>query len=133
MLISVHGGDVLNALAMHDGASVVEIMPIVRKGCPCDMFRDLLTSPEDDSGRIFYYRVEATHASSDHPEYANTFHADVSLSWDALQPLLDTIWHVAADAGRYACVAPALTGARAPTQMAMDQNRFRNLSCSSLA
>ena len=33
------------ALALHDGASVIELLPPTKKGCPCDTFRILLSAP----------------------------------------------------------------------------------------
>ena len=37
------GADIINGFGMHAGASVVEVMPVHQKGCPCDMYRRMYT------------------------------------------------------------------------------------------
>jgi capsular polysaccharide biosynthesis protein len=38
VLISAHGADMVNGLLLPAGASVVEVMPVVKRGCPCSMY-----------------------------------------------------------------------------------------------
>ena len=76
-------------------ASVVEVMPVHKAGCPCDMFRQLFKAPRHDAGTVYYYRVDAANAS------AKSFHADLYLPWSSLQPVFEAIWDVAGDSSKY--------------------------------
>ena len=103
VLISPHGADLTNGLMLHNGASVIEIMPAVRQSCPCGMFRDLFSAP-NDAGKVFYYRVDgrlAPAAPGSLNEPRPSFHSDLVLPWDTLAPLIATIWEVAGNASRY--------------------------------
>ena len=104
VFISPHGGDMVNALALHDGASVIEVLPVNLGGCPCDMFHTMFNSgawQRHDSGHVHYYRVQATKSLHADPIIAKTFHADLVLSWAALSPLLNAIVYVAGNDTRY--------------------------------
>ena len=41
VLVSPHGADLVNGFGLHDGASVVEVVPPYTKGCPCHIFQEL--------------------------------------------------------------------------------------------
>ena len=124
VLISPHGGDLLNALALHSGASVVEILPVSQKGCPCDFFGKIFGTgahhaDSNDAGMVFHYRVPATSSMPNKlgcqiagfscmssrgaaPAAAKkSFNDDITLEWSALLPVLDAIQTVAGNATRY--------------------------------
>ena len=102
VLVSPHGGDVTNALALHDRASVVEILPVHIGGCPCELFIKLFNSnAKNEDGRVFYHRVKATNSSHPDHKVAKTFHAHLELSWAVLQPTLDAIVAISGNTTRY--------------------------------
>ena len=39
VLIGPHGADLVNALGLHAGASVLEVLPVHKGGCPCGVFQ----------------------------------------------------------------------------------------------
>ena len=87
VMISVHGADILNALAMRAGSSVVEILPVHKANCPCDMYKDLLV-PEH---RLKYYALEPkankTRAVSK-GHVGRTYNSDLAVEWSALEGVL---------------------------------------------
>lgn len=60
VLIGMHGGDLVNGLLQHAGASVLEILPVHRAGCPCDTFRKVFAS---ERGKIFHYTAASRNVS----------------------------------------------------------------------
>ena len=123
VLISPHGGDLLNALALHSGASVVEILPVTMKGCPCDFFSKLFATgaqhaDSNDAGMVFHYRLPATNSTPNKlgcqlagfscggaAGAKKSYNDDLTLSWPALVPVLDAIQIVASNAALYPIAA----------------------------
>jgi len=59
VLIGPHGADMTNAFALHAGASVVELLPPIRKGCPCTMYQQMFAAEP----RVFHYTASTTNKS----------------------------------------------------------------------
>ena len=119
VLVSPHGADLINGLVMHNGASVVELMPEVTRGCPCGMFRQLYSDPLDDAGRVFYWRVDAQRNSTPPTDpHRGTFHADLRVAWASLAPALEAIWRVGGRESRYLNASLHLVQPTAPPRPA---------------
>lgn len=90
VLISVHGADVLNALAMRAESSVVEIMPVHKANCPCTMYQDMFVRER----RIKYYALEPKNnmtraVSGGH--VGKTYHSDLAVDWSSLEGMLKRV------------------------------------------
>ena len=97
VLVVTHGADIINGFGMHAGASVVEIMPVHQKGCPCDMYRRMYTY---EGPVVFHYQLTSTNASravSTEPRKIGTYNSDLFVPWEALEPALA---HIVAVGGR---------------------------------
>lgn len=85
--------------AMHMGASVVEVMPIHQKGCPCDMYRRMYSY---QGPKVLHYHMvskNASNAVSTEARKIGTYHSDLRLPWPALAPVLA---HIVAVGGKRA-------------------------------
>jgi hypothetical protein len=87
ILVTPHGSDVINALKMHAGASLVEIMPIHRRACPCSDLKDLIRT----ENQIRHYRLFTDVPSYASGAAASGMDADLMLPWGALAAVLDDI------------------------------------------
>ena len=100
VLISPHGADLINGLAMHAGASVVEIMPTHLTSCPCQFFRGLYAAEP----KVYHYTASsANHSYSSAPTrgVARTYNADLTLPVAVLLEALEHIVSVGGAAERY--------------------------------
>ena len=73
---------------MPQGASVVEVMPVHRYGCPCEMYKKLYTY---QGPSVFHYQMVSTNASnavSTEARKKGTYNSDLLLPWAALEPAL---------------------------------------------
>jgi len=78
-------------LAMHAGSSVIEVMPVHQRGCPCDMYKTLYTF---QGHSIFHYQMRSTNASnavSVEARKKGTYNSDLFLPWTALRLALDHV------------------------------------------
>ena len=100
VLISPHGSDVLNGFAFHSGASVVEVLPVHRRGCPCRVSAELYLAAER---RLCYYSLESSNASNalPLPPQHGRFDHDLHVAWPALARLLEHIVSLRGDLRRY--------------------------------
>ena len=102
MLVGPHGGDLINGFALHAGASVVEMLPVERPGCPCHVFRELYAS---DSRRIFHYTASTSNRSFTTPRCQRCrirFQtADLILPVTVLKAALERVAEVAGDPQKY--------------------------------
>ena len=84
VLIGPHGADMTNAFALHAGASVVELLPPIRNGCPCTMYQRMFAAEP----QVFHYTASTTnksHASRTgpaniHGTYSSDFIVPVSVT-----------------------------------------------------
>ena len=94
VFISPHGADMINGLALHAGASVIELMPNGTRGCPCEMYQTMFTSPLDGPAP-FYYRLQpSTDANQAIMRARRNYNMDISVPWEAIQNVLDIVTHV---------------------------------------
>lgn len=103
VLIAPHGADLINGLAMHAGASVLEVLPIFnRQACPCDVFLNVFGAER----RVFGFRLDSRNprfsvsngrtmrlpgGSGKTIHMAGNFHSDLVPPWSALQRVLELI------------------------------------------
>ena len=101
VLVSVHGGDLINGFVLHAGASVLEIMPVHVQSCPCHMFRELYAA---ETGRILHYQAASKNASfavSTAGGVRGTFNSDLVMPVSVLESVLATIVAVNGRPDRY--------------------------------
>ena len=90
VFISVHGADMINGLLLRPGASVIEVMPVQTRGCPCTMYRDMFNAPHDS--RIYHYALEAANASmAGKPIRRIGYNSDLFVRWADLACVLEHI------------------------------------------
>lgn len=56
-MVTSHGADMINAFALHRGASVLEVMPVYQAGCPCKMYKGLLSSEGGAAPVVLHYQM----------------------------------------------------------------------------
>ena len=108
VLVSPHGADAIHALALHQSAWLVEVMPIFdRSNCPCTVFRELL----DAEHAVHYLRLSTTNQSyadmadmamSHRPQAGRerrSMHADLFVPWEAVRAALEAIRAPSASSG----------------------------------
>ena len=84
VLIGPHGADMTNAFALHAGASVVELLPPIRSGCPCTMYQRMFAAEP----QVFHYTASTTNKShatrtgpaNIHGTYSSDFIVPVSVT-----------------------------------------------------
>ena len=99
VLITPHGADVVNALKMHSGASLVEVMPVllpgssacagITAGCSdtlTDLQNMIRAEPKIRHYRLFTDRPQHARVSGGH-----AYDANLVLPWDALRSVLDDV------------------------------------------
>ena len=59
VLIGPHGADMTNGLALHAGATLVELLPPISQGCPCTMYQSNFAAER----RILHYTAGTTNRS----------------------------------------------------------------------
>ena len=59
VMVTPHGADMVNAFpfALHGGSSVLEVMPVHRAGCPCQMYKELLSSEGGGPPAVLHYQL----------------------------------------------------------------------------
>lgn len=76
VLIGPHGAEMTNALALHAGASVAELLPPIRAQCPCDMYSNLFSAET----KVLHYTVTTRNRSfalrTGDPKLNDTYSAD---------------------------------------------------------
>ena len=100
ILVVSHGADVINGFGLHAGSSVVEVMPVHQKGCPCDMYRRMYTY---QGPTVFHYQLTSTNDSrmvSPMPRKL-TYHSDMEVPWESLQAALQHIVRTGARSKAY--------------------------------
>jgi len=93
VFIVPHGADIINGFAMHAGASVIEVMPVHRYGCPCDMYKRLFAY---QGPAVFHYQMESTNSSnavSTEARKKGTYNSDLFLPWPSLRAALTHVLH----------------------------------------
>ena len=98
VVVGPHGADLINALALHAGASVVEVLPVKRYGCPCLFFKYLFSNEPD---KIFHYQAASTNATFASGPSRKTFHGDVALPPSVMLAALTHIVNVGGRPSRY--------------------------------
>lgn len=93
VFISMHGSDLPNGFALPSGGSVVEVMPVTRRDCPCSLYTNLYLSSERE---LCYYKLESNNLSHvpDVRQRSSYLSQDVILPWPALQNVLERIVRV---------------------------------------
>ena len=79
VLVGPHGADMTNALGMHAGASVLEVIPVHTRGCPCDKFRQVFGM---EPRTLHHYTAQsrnASYATSTTRPLAGTYNSDLYL------------------------------------------------------
>ena len=89
VLVSMHGADLINGLMMHAGATVVEITPVVKANCPCDMLRPMFLAPADRA--MQHIRLDSTNRSHMSGPLHGTMHADHFVPWPSIRRALETV------------------------------------------
>ena len=112
LLIGSHGADMINALAMHAGASVVEVMPPILRGCPCSIYQSLFSATAE-AGRILPYTA-STHNRSyavpwNEPKYSGTYNSDILLPTSVITQILERVVQVDGQLQLYRRVASNFT------------------------
>ena len=106
VLVSPHGADVVNGLAMRAGAALVEVMPITGLDeCPCHVFKQLFTA----ESAVFYFRLHSRNRSyvverrrgTRAWQENMTMHADLMPPWTALHTALTRIIGLGGSRERY--------------------------------
>ena len=98
VMVSPHGADMINGLALHAGASVIEVLPPLKDaGCPCGTFRDLYAL---ERSKIFYFAM-ATSNRSLALDHGFGFHSDILVPPPALKAALDRVLSVKGDPKLY--------------------------------
>ena len=76
VLIGPHGADMTNALALHAGATVVELLPPIASGCPCAMYQQQFAVEPS----VLHYTASTRNVSraarTGLPRFWNTYHSD---------------------------------------------------------
>ena len=93
VLVGPHGADLVNGLGLHAGASVVEVLPVHKGGCPCGVFQGLFAMER----RVFHYTASssnASYATSRARGLAGTFHSDLVLPPAVLEAALSHVLDV---------------------------------------
>lgn len=101
VLVGPHGADMTNALSMHAGASVLEVIPVYTQGCPCDTFRRVFGM---EPRAVLHYTARsrnASYATSTARPYAGTYHSDLHLPPAVLVAALQRVVEVNGDPARY--------------------------------
>jgi len=90
VFISMHGSDLPNGFALPSGGSVVEVMPVTRRDCPCSLYTNLYLSSERE---LCYYKLESDNLSHvpNVLQRSSYLSQDVILPWPALQNVLERI------------------------------------------
>ena len=101
-MVTSHGADMINAFALHRGASVLEVMPVYQAGCPCKMYKQLLSSEGGGAPAVLHYQLSSKNKSMavirpDERKKLGTYHMNLILPWPTLQQAL---LHVLSVAGR---------------------------------
>ena len=97
VLIGMHGGDMVNGLLLHAGASVLEILPVHRAGCPCDVFRRVYSS---ERGKVLHYTATSQNISFVRSVHAG-MHSDMDVPSTVVEAALERIVAVRGDPERY--------------------------------
>ena len=98
VIIGPHGADLINALALHAGASVLEVLPVKRYGCPCLFFKYMFSSEPD---KVFHYQAASLNATFASGPFRKTFHGDVALPPSVMRSALGHIVNVGGRPSRY--------------------------------
>ena len=64
VLVTSHGADMINAFAMRKHATVFEVMPVYQAGCPCKMYKELLSNEGGAGPVILHYQLASRHGQS---------------------------------------------------------------------
>lgn len=95
VLIGPHGADMTNGLALHAGATVVELLPPTQKGCPCHMYQAQFAS---EPGRILHYtastRNESHAVRASRPGTFGTYNADFVVDVEVTRRILERVVEV---------------------------------------
>ena len=101
VLVGPHGADMTNALGMHAGASVLEVIPVHTRGCPCDKFRQVFGM---EPRTLYHYTAQsrnASYATSTTRPLAGTYNSDLYLPPAVLEAALQHVVDVGGDPARY--------------------------------
>jgi len=92
---------------MHAGASVIEVMPVHKRGCPCLMYEVLFTHPADNN--VQYFRLDSSNQSRQAKSLrrgesfsADSYSHDHYLPWAALRRVLAHVVHLNGSHEKYA-------------------------------
>ena len=91
ILVMPHGADLINGFSMRRGASVIELMPVHQRGCPCDMYRKMYAHEGAGPPSVLHYQLHSSNASyavSKEAYKARTYNSDLFVPWRALEPVL---------------------------------------------
>ncbi|KAL1510630.1 hypothetical protein AB1Y20_006931 [Prymnesium parvum] len=97
VLFGVHGGDLINGLMLHAGASVVEVLPLKRAGCPCETFKRVFAS---EPGKVFHYVAKSDNMSFLRGRNRG-MHSDMVVPVEVVERALERVIHVQGDPRKY--------------------------------
>ena len=75
VLVCPHGADIINGLALHAGAAVVEVMPRSTQGCPCNKYRELFGTQD----QVVHYQLAFSDRAS---PMGGTYNDDLHVPWE---------------------------------------------------
>lgn len=90
VLVTPHGSGMINALQMHAGASLIEVLPVYTYNCPCTGLAKVLASEP----RIRHYQLSTGNSSFSvgrWPRRWPSYHNDLILPWAALRSVLQAV------------------------------------------
>jgi len=102
VMVTPHGADMVNAFALHRGSSVLEVMPVHRAGCPCQMYKELLSSEGGGPPAVLHYQLRTKNRSmAVAGEGKVGYNMDLRLPWPALRRALLQVLAVGGRADNY--------------------------------
>ena len=89
VLVTAHGSGMFNALQMHAGASLVEVLPVSTNGCPCDQHKGLFASER----KLRHYLLRSLDPACTNATVRQklTYNRPVHLPWEVLRSVLDDV------------------------------------------
>ena len=99
VLVSVFGADLVNGLALHAGATILEVLPVSRGGCQCDMYQKLFAR---EPSKLFHYAAASTDRRHASGSRGRGYDENVALPAPVLFAVLGEVVRVDAQPSRYA-------------------------------
>lgn len=94
VLIGPHGADMTNGLALHAGATVVELLPPITNGCPCTMYQEQFALERS----VLHYTASTRNMSravrTGSPRFWDTYHSDFVAPVEVTRRILSHVLEV---------------------------------------